>query len=78
MDNKTRKILEKLYGKASRKYNISLEYFVLPDEYLYDTEEWRSVQKERNRHIDNLSAISADYYTTPKFGHRYYLYDSDY
>jgi hypothetical protein len=77
MDKKTHEILEKLYGEASRKYNIPLEYFTLPEEYLFQPDEWREIQKKRNRYVNNLSAISPDYYTLPKFGHRSFVDDSD-
>jgi hypothetical protein len=77
MDKKTQRILEKLYGEASRKYNIPLEYFTLPEEYLYQDEEWKEIKKKRAGYVDNLSAISADYYSVPKFGHRSFVDDSD-
>ncbi len=78
MDKRTKAILESLYGATSRKYNIPLEFFTLPEEYLHDPEDWRKLMKERNRYINNLAAISPDYYSTPQFQHRWHKHDEDY
>lgn len=78
MDKQTKEILERLYGATSRKYNIPLEFFTLPEEYLFSKDEYQKIKEERNRHVNNLSAISPDYYSIPQFQHRWHKHDEDY